>query len=106
MDVIYKLINEKKFSQLNYQEQLALKDAGRPTPDLNIEMSGSSRGKAYTRHFNRDIYSRNKWICGCNRKNAFYCFPCVLFSNDRPEKLWTETGVRDLVHLTEKIKKT
>lgn len=39
MDVIFKLC-EKKFSKLNYQEQLTLKEQGRRTPDLNIEIAG------------------------------------------------------------------
>lgn len=94
-----------KFQKLHYQQQLIIKERGRPMPDLNIEVSGKSRGKTYTRKFNKDMYLRNQWICGCSEKNAFFCFPCALFGADKEEKLWRETGVRDLVHLSEKIKK-
>ncbi|KAK4875694.1 hypothetical protein RN001_012116 [Aquatica leii] len=104
MDVIFKL-SETKFHKLTYQEQLAIKDQGRPKPKLKIEVAGKSRGKTYLRQFNMDVYSRNNWICGCNQKDALFCFPCVLFADDRGEKIWTETGVKDLVHLSEKIKK-
>ncbi|XP_018328999.1 zinc finger MYM-type protein 1 isoform X3 [Agrilus planipennis] len=44
----------------------------------------------------------NSWICGCNKKNALFCFPCLLFGGD---KAWTEVGVKDLVHLNDKIKR-
>ena len=77
MDLIYNLINIKKFFKYTYQEKIELKDEGRPLPDIYIEKEGSSRGKSYKRLFNREIYSRNNWICGCNKTNALFCFPCV-----------------------------
>ncbi|XP_072378059.1 zinc finger MYM-type protein 1-like [Diabrotica undecimpunctata] len=79
-----------------------LKCKGRPLPDIKIVKEGSSRGKNYKRQFNCDIYTRNSWICGCNRKNALFGFPCVLFGGD---KSWTQVDVTDLVHLSDKIKK-
>ena len=101
-DVINNLLNVKKFFQYTYEEKINLKAKGRPLPDIFLEVQGSSRGKVYKRQFNRDIYTRNKWICGCNRKNALFCFPCVLFNGD---KSWAVVGITDLVHLSEKIKK-
>ncbi|CAH2015728.1 unnamed protein product [Acanthoscelides obtectus] len=53
-------------------------------------------------HFSSEIYHRHDWICGCNIKNALFWFSCILFGGD---KAWTEVGVTDLVHLSEKIKK-
>lgn len=102
MDVINNLIHVRKFSQLTFAEKIKVKSDGRPLPDIIIENAGSSRGKAYKRSFNRDIYTRNKWICGCNIKNALFCFPCVLMEG---EHSWSRVGIRDLVHLSEKIKK-
>ncbi|XP_072384441.1 zinc finger MYM-type protein 1-like [Diabrotica undecimpunctata] len=102
MDVIYNLINVKRFFKYSYDEKLELKCKGRPLPDIKIVKEGSSRGKNYKRQFNCDIYTRNSWICGCNRKIALFCFPCVLFGGD---KSWTQVGVIDLVHLSDKIKK-
>lgn len=102
MDVVYSLVHVKKFYKYSYEEKVELKSKGRPLPDITIETTGISRGKTYKRQFNKDIYSKNNWICGCNKKNALFCFPCLLFAGD---KAWTEVGVTDLVHLTEKIKK-
>lgn len=104
MNVIYNLINVKRFFQYTYEEKIKLKQEGRPLPDLCIEKEGSSRGKSYKRVFNRAIYSRNSWICGCDKKHALFCFTCVLFGG-AVDKSWTQVGVTDLVHLTEKIKK-
>lgn len=102
MDVIHNLLNVKKFMYYTYEEKIKLKQNGRPLPDISIEKEGSSRGKQYKRQFNREVYSRNDWICGCNKKNALFCFPCILFGGD---KSWTQTGVTDLKHLSQKIKK-
>lgn len=104
MDIVFKL-GETKFQKLEFQEQLVVKERGRPLPVLNIEVNGKSRGKTYKRQFNKDIYLRNNWICGCGEKNAFFCFPCALFGTDNEEKIWREKGVRDLIHLSEKVKK-
>jgi hypothetical protein len=41
-------------------------------------------------------------MCGCDVKNALFCFPCLLFGGDAT---WTKTGVTDLGHLPEKTKK-
>ncbi|XP_076259361.1 zinc finger MYM-type protein 1-like [Rhynchophorus ferrugineus] len=102
MEVVFNLINVKKFFKYSYEEKLECKSKGRPLPDIIIEKSGASRGKNYTRKFNRDIYLKNDWICGCNKKNALYCFPCLLFGGD---KAWTKIGITDLEHLSLKIKR-
>ncbi|XP_030760634.1 uncharacterized protein LOC115885760 [Sitophilus oryzae] len=103
MDVVFNLINVKTFFKYSYNERLELKQKGRPLPDLVIEQPSSSKGKSYyTRKFTRDIYSKNNWICGCNRKNALYCFTCLLFGGG--DKAWTQVGVTDLEHLTKKMK--
>jgi hypothetical protein len=80
---------------------LKIKENGRPLPDMKIQFQGNSRGKQYVRKFHREIYSRNRWICGCKIKNSFFCFPCILFGGDSK---WTKSGVNDLVHLTDRIK--
>jgi hypothetical protein len=101
MDVVDNLINTKRFVQYTYAEKIDLKRRGRPLPDIVIEAGGISRGRAFKRHFNKEVYTRNDWICGCNKKNALFCFPCLLFGGD---KAWTHVGVIDLVHLGAKIK--
>lgn len=92
------------FSKLSFEEKLKIKKDGRPLPDMVIEIKGRSRGKDYLRKFNRDIYSRNTWICGCKVKNSFFCFPCILFGGSNCDVKWIKSGVNDLIHLSDRIK--
>lgn len=96
---------KKPFSTYSLEEKLEIKRLGRPLPDLEISKtcaaSASGNSKARTRKFNRNIYSKNGWLCGCDEKHAFFCFPCTLFGG---ENTWTKYGVTDLVHIWEKIK--
>lgn len=99
MDVIYNLVHIKKFSELTYQEQLMVIHEGRPTPELSVEYMSATSGIIYKKQFDSEVYSRNSWICGCNRKDAFFCFPCVLFANDESVKLWSKIGFKQLICL-------
>ena len=91
------------FSQLTHNEKISIKTIGRPTPKLFIEQKSKARNGIYTRHFNDKVYDENDWICGCEEKNAFFCFPCLLFSKDKNP--WVTNGVNDLHHLKGKILK-
>jgi hypothetical protein len=42
-------------------------------------------------------------ICGCEIKNCVFCFTCILYGGDLH---WTNSGINDLVHLSEKAKAT
>ena len=55
------------FSNLNYHEKVEIKSKGRPTPDLDLKETASSRGKIYVRKFNAEIYKKHDWICGCEK---------------------------------------
>ncbi|KAE9536827.1 hypothetical protein AGLY_006889 [Aphis glycines] len=44
----------------------------------------------------------NKWLCGCEIKQALFCLPCLIFGG---ETAWTKIGVTDLQHLNAKIDK-
>lgn len=91
------------FSSRPLDEKIHIKALGRPLPDICINQSAKcSKNRTYQRHFNREIYDAYSWICGCNLRNALFCFPCLLFgSNDA----WSKNGVRDLGHLHEYAKK-
>lgn len=54
------------------------------------------------RIFKREWYAKNEWLCGCDSKNALFCFPCLLFGG---EISWTKSGIRDINHLATSIKK-
>jgi hypothetical protein len=76
MDILSKYQN---FSRLSIDEKLKIKRNGGPKPELIIECSSKSRGRTYIRKFNMNIYSKYKWICGCEIKNRVFCFTCILY---------------------------
>ena len=80
-----KYLQNVKFNHLPLQEKLAIKQGGRPTPNLQISRSAKSRDKQYTRQFNASVYQRYEWICGCEHSNALFCFPCLLFGYDNSD---------------------
>lgn len=91
------------FSTLKLEDKIAIKNAGRPTPVLIINKETKCKDKIIRRTFNRDIYDRSYWICGCDVTNKLYCFPCILFNRSN-EMNWYKHGVDDLGHLAGKIK--
>ena len=94
-----------KFTQLTLVEKIAIKDLGRPVPNVFIKQTTNSRGKVYERKFNPEMYNNieNHWLCGCEETNRLYCFPCLLFSTANSP--WVTEGVNDLSHLTMKMNK-
>ena len=95
----------KPFSTYSIEEKIKLKELGRSLPDVDIQktqnVSSSLNVKSRVRKFNRNMYNKNNWIRVCDKKNAFLCFPGVLFGSG---PTWTKNGVTDLVHIYGKIK--
>lgn len=88
---------------LQLEVKIQIKQKGRPTPDLSISFTSSSRNRSYSRQFNRNIYDKYDWICGCPVGNKLYCFVCILI--DKDTSVWVKGGVNDLKHLHDKAKK-
>ena len=63
MDNSVKYLQIINFSQLTLSEKTEIKVRVRPTPVLSIEQKSSSKGQAYTRHFNMGVYQKCEWIC-------------------------------------------
>lgn len=101
MNAISSLLRQP-FSVYSLDDKLKIKSLGRPLPDLKIVQKQNVKSKEIVRKFSRGTYSKNDWICGCGEKNAFFCFPCVLFGS---EEAWCKHGVADLIHIAAKIKK-
>jgi len=91
----------KKENNKTFQNKVDIKLAGPPRPFLNLKQECKSKNNAYTVSFKSEIYNRKKWLCGCRceRLNALFCFPCIIFGG---ESIWTETGIKDLAHLSKK----
>ena len=91
------------FSRRSMEEKIEVKRLGRLTPDLNINQKAKGgKNCSYTRKFHRSVYE-NSWICGCEIRNALFCFPCLLFGNSDSNS-WSRSGVTDLGHLSKFIK--
>jgi hypothetical protein len=75
---------------------------GRPVPDLNLIKVTKQKFRQYTRHFINDYYSKYNWFCECDTRNAVFCTLCLLFDG---ELSWKKTGMTDLSHLNEIMKK-
>lgn len=97
-----------KNGSLSLDDRIAIKTLGRPTPDLEMEQINVSKNRTYRRNFQKAIYDKCLWLCGCNVTNKFYCFPCILAQAGKQcqacDHCWVKEGVSDLKHLTSKIK--
>lgn len=103
MNTVQHLLNSN-FPSLTTEEKCLIKELGRPKPVLNLSQKQTVKGREYRRLFNYRLYDRNSWICGCDVLNKFFCFPCLLFAKGT-DKSWTKTGVADLSHLSQNLKK-
>lgn len=94
----------KNYKLLTNKQKLKIKKLGRPTPDIAISSTVMLRNKPYKRNFNIKLYEKTPWLCGCNEKNALFCFPCLLLGEDKPS-MWTTTGSTDLSHFKQNVKR-
>ena len=95
-------LQSKHFSELSDEEKLKVKELGRPLPDINIVQTVTTGKRQFKRIFRKELYNNHDWLCGCEIKNALFCFPCILFGG---EQSWTKAGVTDINHLCSSIKK-
>lgn len=77
---------------------------GKPRPFLKMAAvvtvkSETDGGILQTHEFNPSMYDDIQWLTGCEKRNTFFCWPCLLFKP--PFELWNSAGVTDLAHLTE-----
>ena len=92
-------------TNLTFEKRLELKRLGPPRPNLNIaQVQNACKSKSsYSRKFNPSLYELADWLCGCEFKNAFFCYTCLVMNVSDPA--WTSVGVSDIKHLREKVKK-
>jgi len=91
------------FSSLPLEKKIEIKKEGRPMPNLNIIQIKKTKSREFKRSFNKDIYSKHDWLCGCSKTNRLFCFPCILFCRTSGDKNWSQNGINDLAHLNNKI---
>ena len=94
---------EVPFSRSSNEDKLATKQLGPPRQNLNIKQVSNQRGKSYNQGFSQKTH-----LAGCEAANALFCYPCTPFHPDgsmTDTTTWTTTGVNDMHHLSEKVKK-
>ena len=101
-------LKETPFGRRNNEDKLATIQLGPPRPNITIKQVATKKGKSYTRGFSKNWYQRKSWLAGCEVANAVFCYPCLLFHPEgsmTDSTAWTTTGVKDMHHLSEKVKK-
>jgi hypothetical protein len=90
-----------KFSSLSYDDKLFVKDLKRPRPAMsNLVISkadGSNRGFC--------VSCYEKWITGSEIRNRLFCWPCLVFSEQR-QGPWNCTGFNNLKEVVGHCKNT
>lgn len=98
-------IKAMKQAGLAFQDRIEVKQLGPLRPVLNLQNQAIVKGKTVKRNFNSGMYANDIWLCGCYKSNSLFCFVCLLMAGDDCDPAWVKTGVTDLKHLGEKIKK-
>lgn len=92
-DCLIEQLFMRSFASLTYTEKESFIKSSKPEPTLNI----TSKVKTGIRKFNKQIYSKHNWICGCAKISKLFCWPCLLFSTDK--NVWNRDGYSDLNNL-------
>ena len=101
-----KSLLQDPFEGRTLADKLQVKQLGPDQPPgLSIKQQTGVKGKPHMRSFCTDWYTRKAWLAGCSHANAVFCFPCVLFKSTGSDAAWTDTGVRDMKHLSEKMRR-
>jgi hypothetical protein len=67
------------FSSLSYNDKLKIIEEGAPKHNLNLH----TKIKTCARHFSTSLYEAIPRLCGCDKPNKLFCWPCVLFSKEK-----------------------
>jgi hypothetical protein len=87
------------FSSWSIEEKLEIKKLGAHQPrDFKLQQSGKNQNRS----FSNSWFDKKSWLTVSEEKKSFFCFMCFLFGG---ESNWTVTGIRDLKHLSERVKK-
>jgi hypothetical protein len=84
-----------KANRHDFGKRVNIKAAGRPMPLLNLIQQTVVKNKTVNRKFSVEMYKKTSWLCGCDKLNTLFCFPCLIFGG---EFNWTVTGIKDFFH--------
>ena len=97
-------IKSINFDSLSKQDQLRVKQRGRPTPQINLSKQSSSHGKMYTRRFKDVYFKRKEWLCASDVDNALYCFPCLVFNKGSRRSSFVKNGFKNIGCLSVRLR--
>lgn len=86
------------FSSHSVEDKIRIKESGRPTPVQKLEHLCKDAQKERVRKLNPEINKNKEWLCGCDTRDALFCFPCLLFGGEIAR---TKTGVTDLKQIAD-----
>lgn len=85
---------KRGFNSRDFSEKKIIIERGRPTCELP-ELKAQT--KSCVRKFNLEQYSKTEWLSGCRDVGKLFCWPCLLFLNER--NIWNKTGFGDITNL-------
>lgn len=65
------------FSNLPLEKNIEIKKEGRPMPNLNIIQIKKTKSREFKRSFNKEVYSKHDWLCGCSK--TYHCFVFLVY---------------------------
>ena len=89
----------RPFNQLTLEETLEVKRLGPDRPEVLTKPGLSSR------RFTKTWDSKYSWLTGCSQSGKVYRFLCLLFGDSQREEAWTQFGVNEWKHPSEKVKR-
>ena len=85
---------------MDFSRKLNLVKKGRCKPPMK---NLTTKIKTCTRHFNTEFYKQYEWLTGCENRNKLFCWPCLLFINEKG--VWNKNGFADLNNLHKVVKR-
>jgi hypothetical protein len=110
-DIVHYMLNLKSgFSSLSFDEQIKIKNNGRPTPKMSNLININTGGKGSntsSRTFSENWYQKYAWLTGSETKNKLFCWSCLLFSNrkEKNQNPWCQAGYDNLKELFRALQK-
>lgn len=99
------MVLNKPFATRSDEEKRLLVSVDIPRPDLpDLKTTYTNKNKLHNRQFARSKYDATWWLCGSQKRNKVYCWPCLLFHQRGDTGVWHTKGLNDLNHLSASIK--
>jgi hypothetical protein len=86
-DYAFERFLKRGFNSRDLSENKIIVERGRPICELP-ELKAQT--KLCGRKFNLEQYSKTEWLSGCHNIGKLFCWPCLLFPNEK--NVWNKTG--------------